>query len=596
MISLPQAIEKYMIEKGYEDYKKIRCLTDVEAAKDPETDPFRSMYKARKLLEEILSKVQNEHTNEINQCSRVLEAALSLQLASNCIACEERPSGEKLLQSCIKILCDDPSISMHKDAVSIVISAHMEIGIINSNRYQNAEQALSSLNKVESIYHEYKQAAGMAPLAVDELLRPTEEVFDDAKRNSKFERIFTHTLFYLAQVHKQLGQYDLSASYCQKTLTKQIQDGEYEPSEWAINAAGLSQYFITKNMFQEAKHCLCCANVIVEEVCPTVGESTDSAENDAKLQHKADIARCWVKYYLALMEYSKEKLYNDVCELDMDKQAKAFSQTELCELGNRNSDFDGTFLMSVNLGAGAELIAGQDVVTMEQAKKVFTQCKEYLDVAFAFFKLDGYVTDHVELAQDTSSLYKHLAFFEREPEQKCKMGKRRADVLAAVLQDINPQFYLLLCRQLQFELGEIYSDMVGLKTGIANANSKSHGLGQHAIRKINRLCNSAIKYFNDFFNTLKSVKNDFPERFDKDVERPALLARFYLARLRSKIIPRDQSDKIAQMNLSYQHYKYIVDYVSRNPECQPLMAKEYDICQDMVELLPRSMNGAISEC
>lgn len=595
MISLPSAIEQYLIEKGYDEYKTIRSLTDVDAAKDPENEPYRSMYKARKLLENMLQEIQQDLKIDGSKISRALEAALLFQIATNYLACEERPAGEKLLQNCISVLLDDPSIAMEKEAVSIVMSANMELGILNSNRYQNADRAFSLFTKVETIYYEYKQADIIAPLSVDELLRPTENMYTDEQRNSKLERIFTHTLFYLAQVHKQLGHYDLSASYCQKTLRKQLQAKEYEPSEWAINAAGLSQYFITKNMFPQAKHCLCCANTIVEEArSTTTAESDDSAAaNNAKLQHKADIARCWVKYYLALLENSKEKLYNDVCELDTVKQAKACSQIEPDEKSNISELEDDMLHMPVDVGAEAGIIVHQDVITIKQAKVVFAQCKKHLDIAFRFFQLDGYVTDHIELAQDTSSLYKHLVFFEPNPEEKCKMHKRRVDALSSVLQDINPQFYLLLCRQLQFELGETYSNMVDLKIEITN--SARVALSQHSVKKINKLCNDSMKYFNEFLNTLKSVGNIFPDKFDGDVERPALLAHFYLARLHSKIITKDQSDKVSEMKLSFRYYKFITDYVTRNPECKPHVLKEYEICRDMVELLPRSMNDTLCD-
>lgn len=589
MISLPPAVKQYMVERGYSDYKKIRSLTDVDSTKDPENDPFRSMYEARKLLEELLNAIREERKNDSNQILRVLEAALLFQLALNFGACEERPNSKNLLQNCTSIIRDDPSIAMHKEAVSIAMSALMELGIMNSNIYQNADQGLSSLSEVEAIYHEYKNTVGVPPLSVDELIGPIEDIPDDEKRNSKFDRIYTHTLFYLAQVHKQLGNNDLSASYCQKTLTKQLQAGEYEANEWAINAAGLSQYFVTKNMFLQAKHCLCCANIIVEEAQTTgtsMGECGDSATMNDKSQHRADIARCWVKYYLALMENSKEKLHDDVGELDIVKQAKIYSQAEL-DKKSSIEEFRGMFQMPVNVGAEEEINVHQDVVTIKQAKAVFLQCKANIDVAFGFFQMDGYVTDNVELAQDTSSLYKLLLFFEPELEQKCKMHKRRADVLSGVLQEINPQFYLLLCRQLQFELGEIYFNMVDLKIEISN--SANTVLSHHAEQKINKLCNTAIKYFNDFLNTLKSVGNDFPEKFDSDVERPALLARFYMARLHSKIITCDQRDKFTQVNLSYQQYKYIADYVPRNPECEPRVIKEYEISKDMVDLLPRSM-------
>lgn len=46
--------------------------------------------------------------------------------------------------------------------------------------------------------------------------------------------------------------------------------------------------------------------------------------------------------------------------------------------------------------------------------------------------MEGHVTDHVEILQDHSSLFRILAFFEEDLEARCKMHKRRIDMLEPV--------------------------------------------------------------------------------------------------------------------------------------------------------------------
>lgn len=53
------------------------------------------------------------------------------------------------------------------------------------------------------------------------------------------------------------------------------------------------------------------------------------------------------------------------------------------------------------------------------------QAKEY-------FQMEGHVTDHVEILQDHSALFRTLAFFEEDLEARCKMHKRRIDMLEPV--------------------------------------------------------------------------------------------------------------------------------------------------------------------
>lgn len=46
--------------------------------------------------------------------------------------------------------------------------------------------------------------------------------------------------------------------------------------------------------------------------------------------------------------------------------------------------------------------------------------------------MDGYVTDHIEILQDHSALFRALAFFEEDLERRCKMHKRRVDMLEPI--------------------------------------------------------------------------------------------------------------------------------------------------------------------
>ncbi len=62
--------------------------------------------------------------------------------------------------------------------------------------------------------------------------------------------------------------------------------------------------------------------------------------------------------------------------------------------------------------------------------------------------MDGYVTDHIEILQDHSSLFRSLAFFEEDLERRCKMHKRRVDMLEPICNGscltVFPVFFLFL--------------------------------------------------------------------------------------------------------------------------------------------------------
>ena len=73
---------------------------------------------------------------------------------------------------------------------------------------------------------------------------------------SEFESLHTHTLYYLTQAYKNNGQKNKSAEYGHKTLQRQLSTKIYDPVDWAVNCATLSQYHLTQGDYKSAKHCL----------------------------------------------------------------------------------------------------------------------------------------------------------------------------------------------------------------------------------------------------------------------------------------------------------------------------------------------------
>ena len=54
-----------------------------------------------------------------------------------------------------------------------------------------------------------------------------------------------------------LGQPEKSAEHCHLTLQRQLLFKTYGPLDWAINAAGLSQYYLQVPDYVTSSHCLC---------------------------------------------------------------------------------------------------------------------------------------------------------------------------------------------------------------------------------------------------------------------------------------------------------------------------------------------------
>lgn len=67
-------------------------------------------------------------------------------------------------------------------------------------------------------------------------------------------------------------------------------------------------------------------------------------------------------------------------------------------------------------------------------------------------------------------------------------------LFSANFTDLNSQYYLLIRRQLMFEIAETYNEMADLKLSRANRHGDTQSLDNHTIKKINHLCSSSAKW------------------------------------------------------------------------------------------------------
>lgn len=226
-------------------------------------------------------------------------------------------------------------------------------------------------------------------------------------------------------------------------------------------------------------------------------------------------------------------------------------------------------------------------LNFEEARAIFLVGQGYVMQAKEYFEMDGHVTDHIEILQDHSALFKVLAFFEEDLERRCKMHKRRVDMLEPVCKDLNAQYYLLICRQLQFELAETFYEMMDLKLAVAEKQDQPEA---HTIKKFNHLCSASIKYYQMFLDSTRSPEGKFPEKLEDDLLRPALVAKFRIARLQSKIISGNLAIQLENLSLSLESYNFVVQYCEEHPEAKKAVETELELSEEMVSLLPIKIN------
>ena len=413
--------------------------------------------------------------------------------------------------------------------------------------------------------------------------------------------LITHTYYYLAQLHGKLGNGKKSAEYCHKTLARQLRWDQYEPLDWCGNAATLSQFYTNQDNYTSARYHLACARTVFHKHFPPAGQQGDREEDkkedrekdkkedkkedkeedkeeDIILERKEKISECGAhisrlcgKYGQCLLEFSHSqsvlgKVYQAIENVDN-------PEDEALE----NPEFD-----SLDVSAVLAEVSDVKITNWNEARKVFLWAQKHFISSQSHYTLNEHCTDYVEITRDISQLYKHLIKFEADTDRASKMQRRRADLLEPLVTELSQSHYLLVIRQILFELGEIFSDLMDLKTSRWSEEPNN----PHHARKVNLVVTKAIEYFLQFLDTMK-VEGEHPRVYNEESVRPALLARFHLGRLSSKFVVTENSEAHLRNTVSsYSRYKEIVDYCQSNPHGQAAIEEEFEICQEMVRLLP----------
>ena len=626
-----EQLEQFICDEGGEIYLKALKLNDEESKNDPENEPYRSKYAARELWQKIKVdikdyvgeadldiKVQSGSSNQAiggaegatglqpespgsvmsMKCPKwkIMISILDLKMGVNYYETDELNTGELHLKKSIELI---EEFRMNPAACNILQLAYNHLGILFTGMEGRCNEALYFLQNAESLYKDFIANVGNAPYLVNEVFG-LEKKCDEGdlvhKRSINFDDTYTHTLYYLAQVYGRLEESKKSSEYCHVTLKRQLETKKYEPFDWSMNAATISQYYITVENFALARHCLASATLILSEKGePTTleaGVQESDSQADADIKEKlprawADLYRCWIKYGLSMISCSWQRLLADEEETNDDHNA---DKKEKCTESDRNCQVNDDSKIYENLKFDLELtsienkIPNRYILIFDEAKEIFLQVQKWIASAKSFYTIDDHCVDFVEIEQDYSTLYKLLAYFEGNLERQCKMHKRRVDLLQDVLDNLNPQFYLLICRQLMFELAETFSAMVDAKLAIVEMNGSPPT--PHAVKKINLLTTQSITKYTDYLNSLKNTEKVLPDKFADEDERPALIAHFCTGRLYSKFLEFETEKRVDNLEKTLKYYKYLVDYCEKNPSAIKKIGTERDVCAEMVELLP----------
>lgn len=551
------------LESENDNFNKALEENDLPQDKNPKREPFKSKYAARKtfqgLVDECLKYTEKYEAManvefRLKQYVKGTTAVLQSILGQNYVDAEEVSEGERRLMTACTLLEDIRRLPRY---IITSIQTYGALGILWAGRGEH-EKSLEFLQEAESLYESYTyndQTKSVAPQSAAQLITTG----SDESRWAELERAHTHTLFFLAQCHGHLGNPARSAKYCHLTLKRQLEAKEYDPLDWAINCAGISQYYLGLDDWVAVAHCLSCSSKIAAEKPPT---------SEAEQEAHANIARCWLKYMLNLLDYSTE---------EDDQAPKKAADTIQFE----NLDLDDY-----------SHVPKRKPKDFDEAKVVFQQGQTWVKKCLKFYTMRDHVSDYVAVVQDHSKLYAKLIDFVKQPNDKCKLHKRRLDMLIPVESELNPQYFLAICRQLQYEIAETYQEMMNQKRDrFTDANPPD----AKSMTKIRKLGQDSIKYYNKFIDTCKdNTSKEIPKTLDETLVRPYLRANFSIAGIYRKLLTENIQDYLANSEKSLKHFGTCILYCENNPSYDGFK-EEVEICKEMVNMIPIQTKRAIDK-
>lgn len=267
------------IADKYQEYLTLSYITSLN---DPEEEPFVTKYIGRALLQkeidrlETLNNPENEFPNNTGldetefmkdneqqhlvatynhflqilnpRCMEAFKKPIKLflvikllefNLAKNYVETEEIETGQRLFTKLVQqldSLSNSTTLSYDPILFNLKMSCFLELVFVWSNRseYQKCYSILTSLEEMYNVYKamadkDYLERSGSDQLFVSYPYDPSELVvlnfdLENADRKASIESLYTYSLFYLAQIHGKLDEKVKSATYCQLTLQRQIDE------------------------------------------------------------------------------------------------------------------------------------------------------------------------------------------------------------------------------------------------------------------------------------------------------------------------------------------------------------------------------------
>lgn len=445
------------------------------------------------------------------------------------------------------------------------------LGIIFFNK-DDPNKGLQYFGKAEQIYKVFSEVKGNFKIITcfdDFLISCTKEetrfksVFnffiDGGIDNSQLEKSYTQTLFYYAQSFTRLDFKKKGVFYCCQTLKRQVDSDTYILKDAVINCINLSEYFFENKNFAQAEYLLLASLSLL----PT------DKKRKLKAQLQMQLGKCYLERLIFAKTQVKEQLW-----LSDNQDLNETLNKRICIFNRLNISFPKIL----------------DIRNKEDAKCLFRLSNTQLSRSMEYFKLEGYVTEHIILIRLVSSLYKHLIYFEDDLQRVFLMLERRFKALEPVLEQINKQAFIVQWQELTLELSEIYAEYFEKKyelhreTSSINSQTVKFGL-------------KSIKYYSSLLIFIEDeIKKQVEEERSIEDFITIITIKLSIARLYGKLIIKEDKK---------QHQSYLVSSLKYYQDARESLLKssftktnqqlkdQLDICEEMISMLPVKISQII---
>lgn len=513
----------------------------LSAGIDSPRNIYASKYRAVEILDTLDSQIsaQKEGKSELevkkldHQLSRIRYKSGILHYAT-----EETKNAEKALNSSLVLQPNVSGFTSDLEDVIQTMDIYNHLCMIMFER-EEFEICLNWLAKSELLYLDYSSSSAT-----------------DRPLTSELESTYTSTCFYFAQVYGRLEQTAQSGIYCERTLFRKYESGTYDAREISQFCLQIASYYQSECRWYQALYIIAAAYEISKPL------------KDPQIY--SEISLFMAKFFVEYLESQQERH----AYLPPNEEVKRMKNLEL------DSEFERSQLDGVSLTA---------LATASQIEPWINQGSAWFTRALNYFVLDGFTTEHVSICLERDHMLALALQSFSDRKLKKTILKRRLAFVQPLITTLSPNHFFQLVQQLLFTTAEIYEHIVdltelplpnGLETSSTPAPAPND---QKKERKLNKRVVSAVKYYQDFLETIMGPGGQLPSHLDDGVIESFFRAHLSLGKLHQRFRSANKAVLVAMTQKAAAYYK-LTDTLARAYR-PTVLQQELQLCAELHRLL-----------